>query len=114
MPPIRLLFAALLVLPSGGCLGLDYFLEDTAFPADSDIDVDIDTDTDADADTDTDTDTDTEIGSIDIDSIEPDYGSNGGGATIEIRGGPFNQSTEVKFGNATTTILVEPPLSPAA
>ena len=105
MPPIRLIIASLLVLPAGGCLGLDYFLEDTAIPNDTDIDVDIDTDTDADVDSDTDTDTDPQTGTIEIDSVEPNYGSNGGGTIVEIRGGPFNQSTQVKLGNATTTVL---------
>ena len=105
MPPIRLLLASVLVLPAGGCLGLDYFMEDTGIPGDADVDVDIDTDTDADADTDTDTDTDVPGGDIEIDSIEPDYGSNGGGTIVELRGGPFNQSTEVKFGNATASVV---------
>ncbi|MEC7240490.1 MAG: IPT/TIG domain-containing protein [Myxococcota bacterium] len=105
MPPIRLILATLLVLPAGGCLGLDYFLEDTGLPNDTDIDVDVDTDTDADVDSDTDTDTDPQTGTIAIDSIEPNYGSNGGGTIVEIRGGPFNQSTEVKLGNAATTVL---------
>ena len=42
--------------------------------------------------------------SIAIDSIEPDYGTNAGGTLVEIRGGPFNQNTQVKFGNSSGTI----------
>jgi hypothetical protein len=76
---------------------LEYFFEETGLEQDVDIDVD--------ADTDVDSDTDTDVGPIDIDSVEPDYGTNGGGSTIEIRGGPFDQSVEVKFGNSAGTVL---------
>jgi len=103
MQPLRFLPLILLTAPLEGCLGLDYFFEDTAGLADVDVDVDVDTDTDSDVDIDTDTDTD--VMSLDIDSIEPDYGSNGGGSSVEIRGGPFNQSVKVKFGNSEATIL---------
>lgn len=103
MHAYRLFLTLLIALPLEGCLGLEYFTDETGFETDLDVDVDVDTDTDVDVDTDTDT--DTNVPSIDIESIEPNYGTNGGGSTVEIRGGPFDQSVNVMFGNASGDIL---------
>jgi len=103
MQALRLFSTFLVALPLGGCLGLEYFFEETGIESDTDIDTD--TDLDVDTDTDSDTDSDTDIGTIEVVSVDPDYGSNGGGSSIEIRGGPFDQSVEVMFGNSEATIL---------
>jgi hypothetical protein len=99
MSSYRIFLTLLVALPLEGCLGLEYFLEDTGLEADVDVDVD------ADSDVDVDTDTDTDAPSIDIDSIDPNYGTNGGGSIVEIRGGPFDQSVQVMFGNAAGSVL---------
>lgn len=79
---------------------------DTDSDTDTDTDSDTDSDTDTDTDSDTDTDTDTDVG-LTITSLAPTYGSNAGGTTVQINGGPFDSSAEATFdGVAARTTSV--------
>jgi hypothetical protein len=74
------------VLGLGGCLGLDYFTPQYDDTAISFVEPDVDSDADADIDP------------ISVASIDPTYGTNAGGTTVLVEGGPFNSSAQVQFG----------------
>jgi len=84
-----------LAVTQAGCTGLSAF-NDTARETGGDADVDADADGDADADADADADP------IHIQSVDPAWGSNGGGTSVTIAGGPFDQTAKVYFVGAAT------------
>lgn len=47
----------------------------------------------------------TVVGDFDIDSIEPDYGTNAGGTLVVIQGGPFPDDPTVSVANVPGTVL---------
>lgn len=69
-----------------------------------DSDADTDADSDSDTDTDTDTDADADLDPLAVDDVDPAWGSNGGGGTVTISGGPFDDSAEVFFVGASKTV----------
>ena len=98
------------VLLALGCGGLTAYYPEGRSPdpsdtdTDTDTDSDTDTDTDTDSDTDTDTDTDVDLLPLDITSVEPGHGTDAGGQTVEIFGGPFDASAQVFFGDQRATV----------
>jgi hypothetical protein len=104
------------VLCITGCFGMAYMNEipndsgfDSPLDADADSDADSDSDSDSDGDSDTDSDSDSDWGTLEIHSVNPNYGTSTGGTTVEITGLDFDASSIVKFGNATATVIAAQP-----
>jgi len=97
------------VLLPGCGFGLSYTVKgDTGLSGtnetDADTDADADGDADADADSDADADADTDITALAVDSVNPEYGTTAGGASVTISGGPFDETASVRFGGVLATV----------
>jgi hypothetical protein len=79
------------------CSGLDPY----GHPGDT-ADADADADADSDADADADSDSDADADPLTIDSVSPEWGSNGGGTQVTVTGGPFDDSARIYFTGSAT------------
>ncbi len=70
---------------------------------DADTDADSDSDSDGDGDTDTDTDTDTDVGELGLQSITPDWASEGTPVDVVVLGSGFSSDAEVSIGGLSLT-----------
>ena len=71
--------------------------------ADTDSDTDSGTDSDTDSDTDTDTDTDTDVGVLSLESITPDWATEGTPVDVVLLGSGFDGTAEVSIGGLDLT-----------
>jgi hypothetical protein len=65
---------------------------------------DADTDADGDTDADSDADTDVEPGDLHVTGVDPPYGTDAGGTDVVVTGGPFDDATDVWFGDVQGTV----------
>jgi len=96
---IFIIVGSWLALNLAGCgMGLVMYDPPSVY-GDDDDDDDDDDDTQIDTDTGLQIDTSLQAGNISIDSVEPSFGSNVGGDTVVITGGPFDESASVYLGS---------------